>query len=831
MSVTDVEFTGGGVEIAGDVQPAFTPGDLNRGALSDVVWEWDLDNDGDYDEAEEDITAYVVEAESLSGRDFPSALTGKAGPGQLQITARNDDNRFSQWAAGPLTTAPFSLQSGRRIRARTAEADVDDPVLLARDRFNRPAGPLGNTETGQTWVVTAGTWSTTGGGAATSEGFQTIAVIDVGETDHYAQVSLRQLVPVEPGITSRNVGIDIRRTDGGNFTRVYIDTDPDIGVVIQDVDGGVFTILATFPIVAWEGMTLGAGVEGQTVTAYVAGVPVATAELTGTIDGTEVALAANWPNLSGRAPEWDDFYVWDHVTREVEGILWTGTVETIEPNAELGPNNTVTITAEGVLRRAAGVEIAAPRVPTGGAPTGTLVGDVMARARLLDPPAPLDAGDITTGPIGIGDGRALELARQFEETERGFLFETNEGPPGYAAGSARAAATSAAWFTDDRNAGQYGYHEIAPLAEHGQIINQVVAGVAADRPNGITVTQDAGSGHVDVTLPTVNAGDLLKIAIASTVDDGHDWNVPLWWTQHREAKAALGGRVYSHFCDGTESGTTVRFYSNTGGSPGLWVANIYRIEDWHEASQGVEMGDPVRGQTPGPLVHGWGRDPTLFIITQFGIGSSAGGEYDPAFNPPDGYGGSDGVIISSGPGFEAFDAGVISSHKIDCTETEDPTTYPGLAGYTITETVVFAVRGYNGPHTKATLDDPQTTGGDGRFVTVDDEASQEAHRAVRSHPSPAVLFADEAAAQGYGEAIVAGFADDRPIVTLSFFAHKSAGLRQQAIRRRVGDKITLTANQTTGLGIDADEFFIESIGHQWAEGGTWWQVTWELSPA
>jgi hypothetical protein len=144
---------------------------------------------------------------------------------------------------------------------------------------------------------------------------------------------------------------------------------------------------------------------------------------------------------------------------------------------------------------------------------------------------------------------------------------------------------------------------------------------------------------------------------------------------------------------------------------------------------------------------------------------------------------------------------------------------------------VFAVRGFNGPHTKATLEDPETTGGDGRFVTVDDEASQVAHRAVRSHPGPAVLFADEDGAQGYGEAVVAGFADDRPIVTLSFFAHKSAGLRAQAIRRRVGDKITLTANQTTGLGIDAADYFIESIGHRWAEGGTWWEVTYELSPA
>jgi hypothetical protein len=832
MTVTDIDTLGGGLSLGSDSPVEFVHGSTI--AVADIVVEWDFDGDGDFDEPDEDITSRLVSVESMTGRDFPSALTGKAGPGQLKLTVRNDDDRFSYFNAdSPLVAPPFALKTGRRIRVRTAESTPDDPVLLARDRFNRPDGTLGTTETGQAWTAEVGTWAVRGEvAAALGNGGTAYATIDVGTTDHYAQASLRQLIPAPVGASSRNVGVVVRWTDANNYSRVYVDTDPSIGVVIRDVAAGVGTNLATYPLSGWEGMTIGCGVVGQTITAYVNGAPVASATLTGAIDGTRAGLHSNWPNNTGRSPELDDFHVWSHVAGEIEGVLWTGTVESIDPAVNLGPNKTAAIGAAGVLKKAAGTDIAAPRLPIAGVPTGLLVGDAMARARLLHPPAPLDVGGVTTGPIGIADGKALDLARQFEETERGFLHETNEGYAGFTSAANLAGSSPAAWFSDDPAAGQFGYHHIRQLDHKGQIVNRVTAGVAADSPAGITVTTTAGSSHVEPDMPaTVNPGDLLVVFAASTVNDNRDWLVPLWWTQHREAKAALGMRVYSHFCDGTEGGTTVRFYNNAGASPGLWLAKVYRIENWYEAANGVAMGDPVSGGDPGPLVHGWGRAPTLFIIGQAGIGSTAGGNFSSDFNPPDGYGFVEGVLHSSGAGNEQYDCGLATGYKIDCSESEDPTEFFALSGYTIRESVMFAVRGYNGPHTKATLQNPQTTGGDGRFVTVEDLDSQDAHEAIRPHPEASDLFATEAAAEAYGDALIGRFAEDRPIISISFYAHLGASYRAQAIRRRVGDKIALTANGDTGLGIDGAEFVIESIDHSWSAAGKLWDVTWELSPA
>lgn len=814
---------GGGIEVGSTTPVAVS----SRGQHvdTDIVVEWDFNNDGQFTGPHDDITRYVMSVETLTGRDYPSDVTGNASPGRLRITALNDDDRFSYFNTdSPLNQNGNSLRTGRKIRVRTAESTPADPVLLARDRFTRRDGALGSTETGQPWTHQYGEFVVRSRVArAQAEDQAALSLVDVGAVDHYAQVSIRHVYP-----SGRSIGLVVRWDDADNHTSVTVSTNPAFGVQIVDVDDGAGTLLANYPITAWEGMTFGAGIAGQTVTAYVAGVPVCSAELTRPVAGTQVGLDAAWSSNTGRAPELDDFHVWSHVAGPIEGVLWTGDIVDVDTAVTPGPLKRATITAEGVLARAARTEIGSPRLPTAGVRTGLLIGDIAARANLLHPPAPLDEGTVTTGPIGIPDGRALELARQVEATERGLLHETNEGQAAFADVAARAAATSAAWFSDDPGSGQYRYRRIEPLNHKTRVINQVTAGVAADAPAGITRFNRVGTSHVDITMPTVNAGDFLVIFIASTVDDGRDWRVPLWWVQHREAKAALGMRVYSHWSNGTEGGTTVRFYHNAGGAPGLWAANVVRVQQWHLSyNQGVTMGEPQPGGVAGPLVHGWGRDPTLFVIGQAGIGSATGGRWDPDFNPPDGYN-SGGIITSSG--VNQFDAGIAAGWKVDCTDSEEPTEFFGLSAFSLRETVVFAIRGYNGPHTKATLDDPRTTGGDGRFVTVEDLESQDEHNLIRSHPSPPGLFATETDAQVYGEAVMATHADDRPVIALTFSACRSASYRRQATRRRVGDRVTVTASTVAGLGINGD-FYIESIAHQWPRGNRQWDVTWELSPA
>jgi len=829
MATTPVVPVGGAL-VGGTAPVGFTSAAPTTRVDLDLVVEWDFDGDGDFDETVEDITGYVMSAESMSGRDFPSSLTGKAGPGQLRLTLLNSDDRFSYFnQASPLTTAPNSLRTGRKIRVRTTDAVAADPVLLARDRFTRPDGALGVAETGQTWTPQFGSFTIRGGVASSDPDTFTAIVetVDVGATGHYAQATIRQLHPHG----SRFVGLVVGWFDSSNYTIVVYDSGTSTtGISIYDIDGGVQTLKEHYPLYGWEGMTIGAGRVGNAITAYVGGVPVASTTLTGPVNGTHVGLYANHEPFSGRSPEVGDFHVWDKVAAPADGVLWTGDVLDVSATVPVGGPKVVTVTAEGTLARSARAQVASPRLARAGAATGLIVGDVLARAGLLHPPAPLDEGTVITGPVGIDDSDALSLARVVEETERGFLHETNEGQIGYQSAGSRTGASSQAWFSDTPGVGQHPYSGIAPADHKGQIVNRVTAGVAAEAPSGITVTQPVGTQHVDITLPAVNKGDLLVVFIAAshlpTVDL---WQTPIWWYPRRtDLKATRGMRVYDHICDGTEGGTVVRFFNNPTAVAGLWQANVYRIENWYDSPEGIAMGEIARGSDAAPLVHGWGRAPTLFIVVNSGIaGTGAGMAFNSSYNAPDGYALETGLMTSSG--VLTYEAGMMSGYKVDVSESEDPTPWEGLVNVSLLESVVYAVRGYNGPHTKATLEDPRTTGGDGRFVTIEDIGSQDEHNVIRSNPAVPVLFATEADARAYGDAVLSEFADDRPIVSLSFWAQSSAALRDQAITRRVGDKITVTASGATGLGVQRD-WFIENVAHRWPNPKVW-ECTWQLSPA
>jgi hypothetical protein len=802
------------------------------GVLSDIVVEWDFDNDGDFSESEEDITGYLIAAETVTGRDFPSGLTGETKPGQLKLSLLNTDNRFSYFAGGPLTVAPFSLRTGRKIRVRTSGATVDDPVLLARDRFNRADGALGVAETGQAWTAHTGAWVVRDLVAAANDTlFQpdsVFATLDTGETDHYVQATLRQLTRSDA--TTRTNGVIARFTDINNFTRFTYLTDT--GLRIIDRAGGADTTLATYAVDLWEGVAIGVGIVNQTVTGYIGGAPVCTATLTGAIDGTRAGLACSYTDNSGRSPEVGDFAVFDQVAGPVDGVIWTGDVSDLQVTVNVDRPNTATLTADGRLARAAAVDVASPRLAIAGAATGAVTGDILHRAGLLHPPHPLDLGAVTTGCIGIADGPALAMARMIEDTEQGTLVETNEGPLSFQDSNARATAASMAWFSDTPGVGQYPYFSIVPLDRRNQLVNRVVAGVAPGSPIASATLDFGGSENIVPVMPTVVEGDLLVVFIVSSHDGNQDWEAPIWWTAHRDLKGGRRVRVYSHPCNAADAASppTPNFRTWDGSEAGIWLAIVVRVQDWFKAAAGVKIGDFASGNDPGALVHGWGRAPTLFIVMNGGIRGNAGSMVlDTPTDPPDGYGriGVGGIVTS---GVTNYDVGQTVAYKVDCTESEDPTAYASLANAVVNESVVFAVRGFNGSHTKQTLQNPNSTGGEGRFVRTDNLTSQADYNAVLSHSEPSNLFATEADAEAYGESIVATYGQERQILELSFPAHKSAALRAQAIARRVGDKITVTATGSTGLGIEAD-FFIEAGNHKFSDGGTKWEVSWQLSPA
>lgn len=80
------------------------------------VVEADFDRDGDYLDANEDISTYVESVETELGRDKPDPFTGRAGPGRMSLTLDNRTGIFSPMrAAGALYG---SLRRGTPIRWR-----------------------------------------------------------------------------------------------------------------------------------------------------------------------------------------------------------------------------------------------------------------------------------------------------------------------------------------------------------------------------------------------------------------------------------------------------------------------------------------------------------------------------------------------------------------------------------------------------------------------------------------------------------------------------------------------------------------------------------------
>lgn len=822
----DVTWSGGLI-IGGDDVPTTFEHDQ---VPADIVVEVDWDGDGDFDQPEEDITAYVLSAETFTGRDWPSQLTGKAGPGRFSGMLNNADDRFSYFnAASPLNQGANSLRTGRKIRVRTVEAEHPDPVLITRDRFQRADGALTATETGLAWVTESADPLEIQGGIAVATSPTTVehtALVDVGTTDYYLQLTHYQL-------------------EGGCYAAIYYryqDAD-NYGFVSRNSAGSV----RHFSVVAGVGTeincgtyrhstnetddaTIGIHVNGDTVTVYLEGVPIGTGAAAPFAD-TRVGITALWIFTTTPRPGVRSFHVWDGLPTEIEGILWTGDLSDLVSAVGQGQEKTAMLTGEGILARVAAVEVT-PEVAVDGSTTGVAVGHILNKAGVMAPPWPLAAGDITTGPWGFDRQNALNLARQFEETEFGFLYENQEGYPAYEARSGRDSSYSLATFSDHPGT-QYSYEAISPRDWRREILNKIQAGVAGAAPDETLIIEFTDSNgtaagvanDVNVTMPTgINRGDLIVLFIASTVafNDPVQWLEPIWWVALRTTNTGGRQRIYAHICDGTEDSTNILFYDDTTPGGGEWYAHGYVIPQgqWYGSLEGVAVAQHAPGDNPPPLVVPWGLEPSVFFATHTGMVSIGGGSM-PATQNPQGYTHGSGAFINGASnGFDLFQE---MSWKIDIKAVEDPTSYAsGLAaGLIINEATTVAVRGFNG--------DPIPQSGR-TTVELSDLASQDLHGGtVRSKTGPD-LFRNTAQAATYCDRVITRHADDRPIFQIGFTATKSAAYRGQAKARRVGHRITLQADDRAGFGVDSD-FHIESIGHRFSNGCTLWWCEWELSPA
>lgn len=872
---------------------------------SDIVVEWDFDNDGDFDESVEDITEFVLSVETFTGRDWPSLLTGFSGPGKFRATLNNHDDRFSYFnSSSPLNAGSMSLKTGRKLRIRTSTATSPDPVLYARDRFNRADGPLGNDETGLAWVQpSAAQFLVVDGQAvAQEEGETHFAVLDTSHTDYYAQVQV-----TFAGSDSNLAGLVYRYQDTDNYSYVVANKTNN-SVALVDVIAGVSSTVSSVSAEVYSGITVGVLVSGSVVTGYIEGVAMLSGVAIQT-DETRVGVYARWDTGDG-APSLDNFYVWSGLTAEVEGIIWTGDVSDLVASVTVGPVKTVQLSGEGWLSKLATQRLTPP-VSVSGRSTGLLIGNVLNSCNLANPPGPIDEGDVVTGVYAASEQDAINAARDVEETEFGFLHETNEGPIGFDARSAREGSVSLAGFSDAAGT-QFGYHAIAPYDWRREVFNRVVAGVspytagvedviytdtgpyilapgesvdlvatfvdgAADwsghtrnvsipvsptRESVTSTAQDADGTTHTVSLPaTVNANDLLLSITLGSSPAPTLTSVPSGWTELESYRCnddasiiVVAGKI----AVGNEDGTTVDF--EYGDSNWSWVTQVYRFSS--TATTSVTSAVNVSAFTeslddpdPAAVFPNWESSPSTFIAV---AALSRSDNTTPSISAyPSGYTNSTSVTGSYGGIILAKRLG--SATKDDATPVENPGAFttstvdysataftiavqgqgtinvvssPLPAGNNGAFTISYDVTigGDTQSHTDIEVTGVPLTRGEETQVRLDDVDSQDDHNAIRTYRNPANLFASVNDATEYAQLVLDTFADDRPILSISFYANKNTAYRNQSVRRRVSDKITLVADNNAGLGVSQD-FFIESISHRWSYGTTLWETTWELSPA
>lgn len=826
---------------------------------SDLKVEWDFDNDGDFDQSVEDITSYVMSGTVRRGRDFPSQVTGRSRPGTMELTLDNTDNRFSYFnASSPLSTAPFSLKTGRLIRVRTSTATVSDPTVLARDRFNTN-GPLTTDETGKSWAAVSGMSSfSVLDKRAVADGVPNVSnsffgrVVDVGATRYYAQIVL-------PYKDAKNwLGLIFHYTDASNYAYFYLG---DGVILIRQVVAGAHATLANDGVENRDDMAVGIAVNATSVIAYVDGQQVLSTS-TSVTSTNKVGPFANW--LYQRPPLFSDFWVWNRSRRTQSwdtapsGILGTMRVTKVVPSVDDRGMKTVQVSAMGdmgLLDR----PVEAPGstgpdpVQSYGSTAGQLIGTTLAKAGALHPPGPIDTGDLTLGAVGMDRQSAIGIIRKLEATEAGFVYELPEGGIGFARRSARNNSTITGTFSDDTAVLGRRFERFRLRDWQGDTINEVTSEVSGgltryDYVSSNNAFTAAGvANHVTFNLPTTAngavVGDLCIVAIAKTVyTAGVRWITPPGWVALRDPGDGKGKTaVFARTLTSSDLGASTTFYTDSGPSGGTWVAMVFMCHNWFGAiasgvaiSEAVGYGDATLTKAQAGTIDlpaffpPWGAKPTLFIALRTGThtaGSAAVMSTGSDDIAPGGFDSLGSIHYNvTGFGQEVYQVGFQWCRRIRAQAVINPGSFGGtFTGFSYTEGLIIGVRGgFNGELAPA----------NGGLQVTDRNAADQIDRggAVLAHPDPGTFFEDTSAAHAYNHLILSRFGVDRPIVSIGFTATRDSFHRNYAASVALSERVRVDADGRTGQGIDA-EFFVETITHRFSRGTALWEVDLDLSPA
>ena len=843
--------TSNGLTLLDAASIIFEPG--SEQVKSDIKVLWDLDGDGDFDEPEEDITEYVLNAGTTVGRNSASQLLGRAAPGKFKAVLNNADDRFSFFNdASPLNTAPFNVRSSTRVRVQTAGTPLTgvDPVFLACDYFDN-TGNLNNDVFGNSWQAAIG--CSKDGAMMFSKTDLVRPYIDVGEDDCFIQ-----------GLISRyhhdsTMGILYRHKSDGTSGLVYSTTFGDFMYVYHVKVDSTSTVLENKGFVGssefCDDRYLGVHVHGSTVDIYIDGELLGSQSAT-TADGQGAGLYMNnGVNLQYNRG-FGEFKVWDKLPVETEGVLWTGRVSTCHPSVSSSYVKTVQFEGEGVMSTIANADITTVDSVgdstnySPGLTAGQFIGNVVLKAGV----APLGKieSDITIGPTTNRLIKSLTAAREAENMEFGRLLETPEGYIRFDSRSTRDSGDLKSTWTDADNTGGFSAEDIIVNDWRSEKRNRVTSAVGAMVPTVdliFTATNSVapgGSNQISIgsgIWASCEVGQLLvSLIIFSTAHDGENWLTPSGWRDIRQDSStgdeSLGKfRVYGHIVteEDLEFEPTNIFYKDTNTKGGAVIIKTYLIDNFygslaeglHVTSTGFKNGHMTAAAKRGVITHKgvappWGGQPTLHIFARLGHNTTedGGGTFETPDNTSIPYqshnenstkvdGANDSKDIVGTYALKNSSRAPINAFRF----------YNDQRGYQNLELIDVMVRGFVGEDNDRQL----------LYVTTDNLESQRESGGVLSYDLSGLNFNSVADAEAFNQLILDKFSEDRPTLKLSFTATKSGAHRMQAIRNRLGDRVYVDKTKRSGMGL-AGVYAIESISHSFSEGGTLWTVEWGLAP-
>ena len=227
--------------------------------------------------------------------------------------------------------------------------------------------------------------------------------------------------------------------------------------------------------------------------------------------------------------------------------LWSGFIESIQPEVEEGPHTIATLIAHGAFKKFATMTARVPQQTS--EKTGDTIGEILDAVSWAGADRDLDDGQ-TTMTRFFASGNSLTAMREVEATEAGFLHETKDGKVAFEDRHHRldtsTSTTSQATFADDGTG--FGYIGISHADAMSLLYNEFTAPVTLYTTGSVAVLWTHPLAKTTGSAPALQPGESVEFIASypneTTATDGavsvDAWTTPASSTDYTTNAASNG---------------------------------------------------------------------------------------------------------------------------------------------------------------------------------------------------------------------------------------------------------------------------------------------------